>query len=78
MIHNLYSVIWLSLIYVLYYFGYRRTKDTAVRNFTIAIVIANCFLIGIATVDWDNRFYLPMQPGIVLLAGGALRTSWVT
>lgn len=69
-IHNMYSVIWLSLIYLLYYFGYRRTRDTAVRNFIIAIVIANCFLIGIATVDWDNRFYLPMQPGIVVLAGG--------
>lgn len=69
-LHNVYSVLWLSLIYVLYYFGYRVTINTAVRNFTIVIIIANCFLVGIATVDWDNRFYLPMQPGIALLAGG--------
>lgn len=69
-IHNVYSVIWLGLIYVLCYFGYRATGDAAVRNFIMVIIIANCFLVGIATVDWDNRFYLPMQPGIVLLAGG--------
>ena len=69
-LHNLYAATWLAAIYVLYYLGYRATAHTAVRNFTIAIIIANSFLIGIATVDWDNRFFLPMQPGIVVIAGG--------
>jgi hypothetical protein len=27
-------------------------------------------LVSVSAVDWDNRFFLPMQPGIVLLAGG--------
>lgn len=36
------------------------------------MIIVNCGLIAISTVDWDNRFYIPMEPGLVLLAGGGI------
>lgn len=68
--HNFYTVVWLTCVYALFYWGLRNTKDKAVRNFCIAIVIANCLLVSVSAVDWDKRFFLPMQPGIVLLAAG--------
>ncbi len=71
-LHNVYILIWLALMYTLYYIGWRNTPKSSVRFFTMAVVILNCCLIGISTVDWDNRFYIPMQPGIVLLAGGGV------
>jgi hypothetical protein len=70
LVHNIYSIVWLSLNYLLFYFGYINATNQAIKNFTLSVVIANCALIAISTVDWDNRFYVPMQPGIVLMAGG--------
>jgi hypothetical protein len=69
-LHNVYVLIWMALVYLLYYIGWRNTVNRSVRFFTVVVVILNCCLIGISTVDWDNRFYIPMEPGIVLLAGG--------
>jgi hypothetical protein len=40
------------------------------RVLSLVVMLANCALVGIATIDWDNRFYVPMPPGIVFLAGG--------
>lgn len=68
--HNLYTVVWLAFIYALFYAGVRQAPDTPVRNFSLAIVFANCILVGISAVDWDNRFYMPMEPVIAFLAGG--------
>jgi hypothetical protein len=70
LMHNAYAVVWLSLIYTLFFFGFFRAGDKATKYFCVAIVVANCLLIAVATVDWDNRFYVPMQPAIALLAGG--------
>lgn len=69
-LHNLYSSLWLLLIYTFCYVGFGRTSDVAVRNFAVALILSNCLLVGITAADWDNRFFLPMQPVIVLLAGG--------
>jgi hypothetical protein len=69
-LHNAYILLWMLLIYTLYAIGWRTTTNSSVRFFTIAVIILNGCLIGISTVDWDNRFYIPMAPGIVLLAGG--------
>jgi hypothetical protein len=71
-LHNLYTMLWMVLIYTLYGFGWRNTTDRSIRFFTIVVVILNSCLIAISTVDWDNRFYIPMEPGIVLLAGGGV------
>lgn len=68
--HNLFSLLWVGLIYLLTYIGFRSAKDVPIKVFVIAVVVFNCGLIAISTVDWDNRFYIPMEPGIVLLAGG--------
>lgn len=68
--HNVYSITWLSLIYTLVHYGTRLTSNTSIRYFVFTVIIVNCSLITTSTVDWDNRFYIPMAPGIVLLAGG--------
>lgn len=71
-LHNFYTLIWLALIYTLYGIGWHNPSNRSIRFFTIVVVILNTCLIAISTVDWDNRFYIPMQPGIVLLAGGGV------
>lgn len=69
-VHNIYILVWMLLMYTLYCMGWCSTTKKSIRFFTLVVVILNCSLIGISTVDWDNRFYIPMEPGIVLLAGG--------
>ena len=32
-------------------------------------MLVNCGVVVISGVDWDNRFYIPMESGIVVLAG---------
>jgi hypothetical protein len=44
----------------------------ALKYSVLATIVVNCLLVGISTVDWDNRFYIPMVPGIILMAGGGL------
>ncbi|MGC1240282.1 MAG: glycosyltransferase family 39 protein, partial [Chryseosolibacter sp.] len=69
-LHNTYTAVWLTVIYLLFIIGLRRSDVLSVAWFSLSVIIVNCILIGVAAVDWDNRFYVPMQPGIVLLAGG--------
>jgi hypothetical protein len=69
-VHNFYSAFWLSLIYLFFYFGIRLPVARPVKYFAVCVMLVNCGLIAISTIDWDNRFYLPMQPAIALLAGG--------
>jgi hypothetical protein len=79
--HNLYALIWVMLIYILYYFGWRnkvvgfRRATDSTKIFTAVMIVLNCCLIAISSVDWDNRFYIPMEPGLVLLAGGGAAYS---
>ena len=69
-LHNVYTALWLSLVYFLFYLGFRAADHKPIRSYCIAVIVANCLLVAVAAADWDNRFYLPMQPAIVLLAGG--------
>jgi hypothetical protein len=68
-IHNVFTVVWMAAIYILFGLGWQRTHH-AIKVFAIVVILVNCALIGVSTVDWDNRFYIPMEPGIVLLSGG--------
>lgn len=68
--HNIYLVAWISFVYVSFVLGWRSSANLPIKLFAAATIILNCGLIAISTVDWDNRFYIPMEPGIVLLAGG--------
>jgi hypothetical protein len=68
--HNLYLTVWIPLVYFLFAVGWRATSDLPIKLFVLTAIVLNCSLIGISSVDWDNRFYIPMEPGIVLLAGG--------
>jgi hypothetical protein len=70
--HNVYSLLWVLSVYVLYFFGWRSTDHIPLKVFTLSMILFNCALVGISSVDWDNRFYIPMEPGLVLLAGGGL------
>jgi hypothetical protein len=69
-VHNLYLLAWMSFIYFLFGLGWWKADHSALTTSILTIIIINCCLIGISTVDWDNRFYIPMAPGIVLFAGG--------
>ena len=68
--HNIYSLVWHAAVYVLFYRGIRAATDRVMQVFSISVIVLNCLLVAISTVDWDNRFYVPMQPAIVLFAGG--------
>jgi len=68
--HNIYLVVWMFTVYALFVIGWRSTTNMPIKLFALAAIILNSGLIGISSVDWDNRFYIPMEPGIVLLAGG--------
>jgi hypothetical protein len=72
--HNLYLVVWISSVYVSFVVGWKATSNLAIKLFVLTTIVLNCGLIGISSVDWDNRFYIPMEPGIVLLAGGGVAT----
>ena len=69
-LHNVYTLLWLSVVYFLFYLGLRAIGRKPIRSYCLAMIVANCLLVALAAADWDNRFYLPMQPAIVLLAGG--------
>jgi hypothetical protein len=68
--HNVASGVWLLIIYIMFFLGYRESRNAPVKYSVLAMIVINCLLVGISTVDWDNRFYIPMVPGIVLMAGG--------
>jgi len=68
--HNIYLALWMFVVYLLFIAGWRSTTNFPIKVFAITTIILNCGLIGISSVDWDNRFYIPMEPGIVVLAGG--------
>jgi len=70
--HNVFTILWLIIIYFGFFVGARISKPKSVNILVFSIVIANCLLVGISTVDWDNRFYIPMEPVIALTAGGGL------
>jgi hypothetical protein len=70
--HNLYLVVWISLVYMCLVVGWKATSNLPIKLFVLTTIVLNCGLIGISSVDWDNRFYIPMEPGIVLLAGGGV------
>lgn len=71
-LHNLFSISWVVFIYWLFYVGLKKAFDRRLIFFVVTVIFVNCALIFISSVDWDNRFYIPMEPGIVLLAGGGM------
>lgn len=71
-LHNAYSLVWMSFIYLFFVSGLKHCNNMPIKIFVLTSVIVNCALIAISTVDWDNRFYIPMEPGIALMAGGGL------
>jgi 4-amino-4-deoxy-L-arabinose transferase-like glycosyltransferase len=77
--HNVFSIVWTSFIYFMFYRGLRAMRTTLpIKNFVVATIGLNCLLVACATLDWDNRFYLPMEPMIVLVCGGfASRVKWI-
>jgi hypothetical protein len=72
--HNIYVLSWMSLIYTLVFLGWKRVFPSPIATFAIGVVLATCGLVMLSTVDWDNRFFIPMEPAVVLMAGlGAAR-----
>ena len=68
--HNVYLAVWMFTVYLYFVVGWKSTTNFPIKLFVLTAIILNCGLIAISSVDWDNRFYIPMEPGIVLLAGG--------
>jgi len=74
--HNAFLLVWMAVTYFLFSVGWSVIRRDAVVYFVGAVMLLNGALIAISTVDWDNRFYTPMEPGIVLLAGGGMGFIW--
>jgi len=70
--HNLYNVFWLIVIYGSFIFGLIKSKKHPLKAFVMTVIVGNCFLIAISAADWDNRFFIPMEPGIILFSGYGL------
>jgi hypothetical protein len=78
--HNVFLSAWMAAIYFFFFAGWSVIRRNPVVYFVYTVILLNCVLIAISTVDWDNRFYIPMEPGIVLLAGGgmaSIRKRWI-
>lgn len=74
--HNAFLWMWMAAIYFLLFMGASILGRNPVVYFVGTVILLNMMLIAISTVDWDNRFYIPMEPGIVLLAGGGMGFIW--
>jgi len=74
--HNAFLLAWMAAIYFFSFAGWSLIRHTPVAYFVCTVILLNGALIAISTVDWDNRFYVPMEPGIVLLAGGGMVSFW--
>lgn len=68
--HNLYTLTWHLLIYIFSIVGCRIIQPRSLLAFAVTVVVINSLLVGLSTVDWDNRFYIPMVPPLALLAAG--------
>lgn len=66
--HNVYVALLYATMYILGYVGIRRSKMVPISSFVITVIVLNVLLVAISTVDWDNRFYIPMELGIVVIA----------
>lgn len=74
--HNAFLLVWMTVIYFFFFAGWSIIRRNPVVYFVSAVILLNGALIAISTVDWDNRFYVPMEPGMVLLAGGGMGFVW--
>ncbi|AYB31806.1 hypothetical protein D4L85_15070 [Chryseolinea soli] len=74
--HNTFLLAWMGVIYFAFFTGWAIVRRNPVAYFVCTVIVLNGVLIAISTVDWDNRFYVPMEPGIVLLAGGGMASVW--
>lgn len=69
--HNLMSIAWMTVIYIGAVIGYRSMRPSAFRMALLALIAGNIILVAGSSVDWDNRFYIPMEiPFAVLSAIG--------
>lgn len=70
--HNVYSVVWMIVVYGGFIKGISCVRLSPVSAFVLTVMVVNILLVSMATVDWDNRFYIPMEPGIACFSGGGL------
>ena len=71
-LHNVYSLSWNIMIYIFFIMGCRAATRRDIVTVVVGAMVLNCLLVGISSVDWDNRFLAPMVPGLVLIAGGGM------
>jgi len=75
-LHNVYALMWNGMIYLFFIKGCRMVVRKDIVIVVISVAVLNSLLVGISSVDWDNRFFVPMVPGLVLIAGGGM-AAWV-
>ncbi|MGC3944480.1 MAG: hypothetical protein QM762_08180 [Chryseolinea sp.] len=68
-LHNIITVIWMSFVYTGTVIGVRAMPVSFFKTSLIALLVGNCLLVVATTVDWDNRFYLPMEAAVVIFSG---------
>lgn len=68
LLHNIFTACWMLLLYTAFAFGISSIKNSTIKIFVIVTILANCLLVGISSVDWDNRFYVPMEVAVVFVS----------
>jgi hypothetical protein len=71
-LHNCFSALWMTILYIAVGLTITHARTTPTTIAVAVIFVGNCLIVAMATVDWDNRFYVPMAPGIALLAGNGV------
>jgi hypothetical protein len=70
--HNLFTLIWMTVVYTGVINGLKVMSRSAFKTPLLALIIGNCLLVTMTTVDWDNRFYIPMEGAVVILSAVGL------
>lgn len=76
LLHNAVTITFLIAVYWWAILGLRTILRRDIAIFCLSTIAINCLLIGFSTVDWDNRFYIPMEPAVVVLAAGGAAKMW--
>ena len=75
-LHNALNIFFIVPFYLFAIVGFFINKSKPLSAYVLTALIVNCGIIVLSAVDWDNRFYLPMEAGLILMASGGLGWLW--
>ncbi len=64
--HNLFNLILILPTYIISIIQIIKSKSI-VKNFCVCYLLLHTLIVGLTSVDWDGRFFLPLTPILVIL-----------